>query len=77
MIAIGIGIFFFIQTLVLIFAFTMCKSAALADREFERARNSGQRTTSRTSEWIENKKEHQISPDTKPVTRFGTSNAHS
>jgi hypothetical protein len=77
MIAIGIGIFIFIQTLVLIFAFTMCKSAALADREFERARNAGQRAPSKAPEWIESKKEHQISPDTKTANRFGTSSVHS
>jgi hypothetical protein len=76
MIAIWIVILFFIPTVVLVFTLALCKSAALADREFERARTADQRTWSNKSEWIESNKEFHISPDTKPATRIGTSSAH-
>ena len=72
MIAIGIGIFLLIQAVVLVFALTLGKSAALADREFERARIAERRTWSNTPERIESNKEHQISLDTKPATRLNS-----
>jgi hypothetical protein len=53
MIAIWIGTFFFIQAIVLVFSLTLGKSAALADREFERALVVEQRSRSHTPEWIE------------------------
>jgi hypothetical protein len=77
MIIIWIGILFFISSLVLVFTLALCKSAALADREFERARTADQRTWSITSESIESNKELHISTEIKPVPRFGNFSAHS
>ena len=75
MIAIWIGIFFFISTVVLVFTIALCKSAALADREYERARIADRRVRSNSPEWVESNKELHTSPDTKPATRFGHSSA--
>lgn len=71
MIAIWIAIFVIIQALVLVFAFTLCKSAALADREFERARSYETRNQTHTRERTGNKIDSHLSPDSKPVTRLG------
>jgi hypothetical protein len=77
MIAVWIGIFMFISIVVLVFTLALCKSAALADREFERARIADQRTWSKSPEWIDNNKELRVSPDTNPATRFEHSRVHS
>jgi hypothetical protein len=77
MIAIWIGIFLFISIVVLVFTLALCKSAALADREFERAWIADKKIWSNTPDWIESDKELFISPDTKPATRFEHSGAHS
>jgi hypothetical protein len=71
--AIWIGILFIIFMVVLIFTLTLCKAAALADREYERARMAEQRIWSHTPVRIESNKDLQISPDTQPVTSFGHS----
>ena len=77
MIAIWIAIFVIIQALFLIFAITLCKSAALADREFERARSREARNQSHGSERAGSKVDSHLSPDTKPATRLGYSRSDS
>ena len=77
MIAIWIGIFLFIQAVVLVFALALGKSAALADREFERARIAEQRTRSHMPECIESNKEPRKSPRHKTCNSFKQSSAHS
>jgi hypothetical protein len=69
MTAIWIGIFFFIQAIVLFFALTLGKSAARADIEFVRAHIIEQRSGLITVDRIEGI-DHQISPDTKPASRL-------
>ena len=65
MIAIGIGIFVFIQLVVLTFVLALCKSAAKADEAFERARMADQKHWS-------NSPEHQKSPAAKPSGRLAS-----
>jgi hypothetical protein len=77
MIVIWIGVFIFIQAVVLIFALALGRSAARADREFERARLAEQNILSNSAERNESCKESHISPDTKPSTRFEHSRARS
>jgi hypothetical protein len=43
MIGIAIGVFFIIQAIVLIFVLALCRSAAMADRQYERVRMIDQR----------------------------------
>ena len=71
MIAVWIIIFFVIPVIVLLFILAMCKSAARADRDIERARSTERSTWSNSEEWIENKKGHPLSPDSKRVQRYG------
>ena len=77
MIAIWVGIFFFIQAVILGFTLMMCKSAALADREYMRALIIDQRTRVNTLEQIENNNELNFYADTQSVTRFGYSSSDS
>ncbi len=70
MVAIWIGILILVQLVVLVFALALCKSAARADREFERARNAEQWDRALAPEWLESKKAVQISPDTRPTARL-------
>ena len=75
--AIWIGILIFVPSAVIIFILALCRSAALADRQFERARIANQRTWSNTPERIETYKDLHLSADTKPVPRLGHSRANS
>ena len=74
MIAIWIGIFFFTQAVVLVFTLVLGKSAALADREFERARTADQRPWFNSPDWIDDTKEL-INPVTKSTTCYGYSSS--
>jgi len=71
MVAIGIGIFLIVQAIVLVFAFTLCKSAAMADREYERARIADSRTRSNVAGRAVSHTESRLSPETKPASRLG------
>jgi len=77
MIAIWIAIFVIIQALVLIFAFTLCKSAALADRAYERARLTDRSTRLHTPDRVDSQTGSHLSPDTKPASRLGYSRTDS
>jgi hypothetical protein len=73
MIAIWIGIFLIVQAIVLVFALALGKSAALADKEFERARMKSQSNGSSKVERDANNTEFYRSPDSKPASRLGYS----
>lgn len=71
MIGVWIAVFLIIQFFVLVFVLALCRSAALTDREFDRARIREHRAWSNTPEWVEGNKEVYVSADMKTATRFG------
>jgi hypothetical protein len=70
MIAIGIGVFVFIQFIVLAFVLALCRSAARGDKEFERARMSDRHHWSNNPESLTSESNRQTSPNTKPSARL-------
>jgi len=66
MLGIALGVFVFIQLIVLVFALALCRSAARADKEFERARMADGHHWSHLPVNLESIPERQISPNTKP-----------
>jgi hypothetical protein len=76
MTAIVIGIILFIFTGVLFFTLALCRSAAKADRAYERARLAERRTWPMSAELLEAHKEINAATDTKTDQVFEHSKVH-
>ncbi len=70
MILVAVGIFICIQILVLIFVLALSRSAAISDKQVEKAILNEQVNSSSSVQWVESQEIQNISPDTKPSAHF-------
>jgi hypothetical protein len=72
MVALWVIIIILIQSVVLVFALSLCKSAALADRQFEKARQAEQHKWAASSHAVESGNPIPVSTEAQTVDRVRT-----